>query len=122
MSHLKKGIIGSLQDAYEALLDGQIICNPKHSPYTDPKYKYCKMQLIDNNEFVHAYGVGRLMKTEQFKSLYEDCCWNDGWELYYNDMHLDTVITITTDNNNTEAYRVSNEMLIAIKTMLNNQK
>lgn len=30
--------------------------------------------------------------------------------------------TITTDNNNTEAYRVSNKMRIAIKTMLNNQK
>lgn len=58
MSQLKKGIIGSLQDAYDALFDGQIICNPKHLPYTDPKYKYCKMQLIDNNN-TEAYRVSK---------------------------------------------------------------
>ena len=59
MNALKKHKVGTLKDAYDALLDGCIICNPKHSPWQDPKYKYCKMHLDTSDNSIFAYGIGR---------------------------------------------------------------
>ena len=71
MSALKKHKVGTLKDAYDALLDGCIICNPKHSPWQDPKYKYCKMHLDTSDNSIFAYGIGKCMMLDHFMTVYE---------------------------------------------------
>lgn len=113
MSILKKHKVGTLKDAYNALLDECIICNPKYSPCKDPKYKYCKIQLDKSDNSIVAYGVGKVMMLDHFMTDYEE--WPDGWELYYPEMHNDKLIDIDG-----EVYRLSEVQIKTLKEYVNN--
>lgn len=87
---LKKHTVGTLNDAYDALVDGYIVCNPKYSPYQDQKFKYAKMQVLQDGS-IFAYGLGKVMMLDHFLNYFN---WPDGWEIYYSEMHNDRIITI----------------------------
>ena len=112
---LKKHVVGTLEDAYDALVDGCIVCNPKYSPWQDPKYKYAKMHLLQDGG-IFAYGIGKVMMLDHFMNF----DWRDGWELYYPEMHDDRIIAIDG-----KEYRFSqaqiNLILNTVKDLIDNE-